>query len=59
MQAKLYNERDGLTIEPTAKNSRIYEEKDEIEQFMELHNNADVQKETTSQQMQLMREFIK
>lgn len=57
MQAKYYNERDGLTIEPVAKSSKIYQEKDQIQQLMNIYDKADVQKETTRQQMQMMREL--
>lgn len=44
MQAKLYNEREGLVIEPVARSSRIYEEKDEVQMLMNICDKADVQK---------------
>lgn len=57
MQAKLYNERDGLIIEPMPKTLKNLQEKDEVEDFMKMLDKADVQKETTRQQMQMMREL--
>lgn len=57
MQAKLYSEREGLTIEPIAQSSRVFEEKDEIQQLMQIHNRANEERTTTREQMQMMREL--
>lgn len=35
MQAKFFNERDGIMIQPVARNTRVVDEKDDIQQLLE------------------------